>query len=125
MEVNGVSQGGQQSFGFNNAVESDENIHQSINQNLYKISLPNDATSGTDKKITEKDVKKSVDKFNKLLEDKPTHLEYQIYGKFNDIVVSVVDDESKKIVREIPPKDIIDMIDKFCEMAGIFLDKRA
>ncbi|WP_123053466.1 flagellar protein FlaG [Clostridium sp. JN-1] len=117
MDVRGISQGGQLSLDFI-AVDSNKFSNDLDNESLQHKDV-------NEKSVEEKDVKKAVDKFNKLLEDKSTHLEYEVYGKFKDIVVRVVDDSTKDVIQEVPPKNIIDMIDKFCEMAGMFVDKRA
>lgn len=76
------------------------------------------------KEITEKEVGKAVDKLNKLLEDKDTHAEYELYGRFKQLTVRIVNDNTKEVIQELPPRKIIDMIDKLCELAGIFVDKK-
>lgn len=119
MEVTSVCQGGQQAGIFNNDITTAQSTGN------HETSSKDVLTSNDNKKVSENDVKKAVDKFNKLLEDKSTHLEYEVYGKFKDIVVRVVDDNTKDVIQEVPPKNIIDMIDKFCEMAGVFVDKKA
>lgn len=53
-----------------------------------------------------------------------THLKFEIYGKFNDIVVQILDNDTNKVVREVPPKKLIDMVEKFCELSGFFMDKK-
>jgi flagellar protein FlaG len=126
MEVKNVSQGGQTNLDFNNSVDEQQNT-QNV-QNVQNVQI--DSSTSVDKnvdssKISEKDVKKAVEKFNKLMEDKSTHAEYEVYGKFRDITVSIIDDSTNKVIKEIPSKKIIDMIDKFCELAGVFLDQKA
>ncbi len=117
MEVGNVCQGRQKNLDFNSLVDEIQNV-----QTNSDISIDKDDYSN---KISEKDVKKAVDKFNKLMEDKSTHAEYEVYGKFRNITISIVDDNTKKVIKEIPPKKIIDMIDKFCELAGMFIDEKA
>lgn len=116
MEVTGMSQGGQQplvlntssgytSFVFGNGKSSLDLKHEEI--------------------IEKRDVQTATDEMNKLMDDSSTHLKFEVYGKFKDIVVRVIDDDTNEVVREVPPKQIIDMIDKFCEMSGFFMDERA
>ncbi|AWI03668.1 flagellar protein FlaG [Clostridium drakei] len=115
MEVRNVGQGRQTNLDFNNSVDEVKSSQ----------SVQTSSNSETDiGKVSEKDAKKAVDKFNKLMEDKSTHAEYEVYGKFKDITISIIDNNTKKVIKEIPPKKIIDMIDKFCEMAGMFLDEK-
>jgi flagellar protein FlaG len=126
MEVNSTSQGRQLSL---DAAVSGSNIQQNYNSSGSTIDLEivkifNDENN-VDKPVTEENVKKAVDKFNPLLEENDTHFEYEIYGKFKDTVLKLVDNNTKKVIKEIPPKNIIDMVNKFCELAGLFVNKKA
>ncbi|CDI49857.1 flagellin [Clostridium tetani 12124569] len=78
-----------------------------------------------DSDYTLDEVKKAADKLNKLFEDKSTYVEYEVYGKSKSITIKILDHKTKEIVKEIPPRKLIDMVDKLCELAGIFVDKRA
>ncbi|MCR1933684.1 flagellar protein FlaG [Clostridium tepidum] len=118
MEVNVISQGRQQQDNFNNirsGIELDTNIKEfDINgkqNNLNKESV--------------KEVKDSVDKLNKLLEGKDIRLEYEIYGKFRDLTIRLIDTKTDEVIKEIPPRKIIDMVAKLCEMAGVLVDEKA
>ena len=75
--------------------------------------------------IKEVDVKNAVDKLNKFLEDDKTHAVYEFHSKFNDLMIKIVDDNTGDVVLEIPPKKILDMIAKMCEMVGVMVDKKA
>jgi flagellar protein FlaG len=126
MEVNSMSQGRQLSL---DAAVSGNNIQQKYNSSgstidseIVKI-FKNE--NNTDEPVTEENVKKAVDKFNSLLEGNHAHFEYEVYGKFKDTVIKLVDNNTKKVIKEIPPKNIIDMVDKFCELAGFFVNGKA
>lgn len=124
MEVRDISQGRQVSFDTANNSGGTEISTDvvSINNNISNIKSQGQITG--DRNIDSEDTKKAVDKLNKLLEDAPTHLEYEIYGKLNSVMIKVVDDNTKEVIKEIPPKKIVDMVDKLCELAGLFMDKK-
>ncbi|NFF64936.1 flagellar protein FlaG [Clostridium sporogenes] len=117
MEVKAISQGRQQLGNFEN-VSSDIDL----DTNVEKIKF-NEKHSILDKEST-KEVKDSVDKLNKLLEGKDICLEYEIYGKFRDLTIRLIDIKTKEVIKEIPPRKIIDMVAKLCEMAGILVDEK-
>lgn len=124
MEVKNVSQGGQTSLDFNyGQVDTIQNInnHQ---QNTDSKNIEHNSNSEV-KKVSEKDIKNAVDKLNKLFEDKTTHVEYEVYGKHKDITIKIIDNDTKKVIKEVPPKKIIDMVNKLCELAGVFVDDKA
>jgi flagellar protein FlaG len=124
MEVKDVGQGRQLPLGFNT---SSDVLQTQQNADVVNKTVDNKLSNSentNEKGVNKKDVKKAVDKINKLMEDTPTHLKYEVYGKFKDIMVSIVDSNTDKVIKEIPPKSIVDMVDKLCELAGIFLDKK-
>lgn len=133
MEIRNINQAGQSTLPLNVSIPSSPTNTQGTAQETIVIgdgakgSQQNDTyqESSGQKNLTEKEVGKAVDKLNKLLEDKETHAEYEFYGKFKDLTVRIVNTKTKEVVQELPPKKIIDMIDKLCELAGMFVDKKA
>ncbi|WP_315121928.1 flagellar protein FlaG [uncultured Clostridium sp.] len=118
MDVKLVSQGGQINFD-KNAI-----YNEMMSLDKGNGSIGQTEAIGEDIKIQEDDLKKAVDTLNKNFNDKSTYLEYEVYGKTNNIIVRIMDRNTKEIVKEIPPKKIIDMVDKLCELAGVFMDKK-
>jgi flagellar protein FlaG len=125
MEVKVISQGGQNSIPFNNEMQGDEVQAVKKSNNGSDNLVVNISPNGVEHRaIREKDLQKAVNEVNKTLDKDKTHIEYEVYGKFKDITIRIVDNETKKVIKEMPPKNIIDMIAKFCEMAGLFLDQK-
>ncbi|AVQ37364.1 flagellar biosynthesis protein FlaG [Clostridium botulinum] len=118
MEVKAMSQGRHQAYNseiVNSGIDLDKNIE--------KIKL-NEKHTTLDKENI-KEAKDSVDKLNKLLEGQDIQLEYEIYGKFRDLTIRLIDTKTKEVIKEIPPRKIIDMVAKLCEMAGVLVDEKA
>lgn len=132
MEVTKLSQGRQntQNLSLNNL---DNNAGSAVNESAehtFAIVFPaknSDAIpSSNGKKADEKDVKSAAEKINKLMEGSSTHIEYEVHDKFkDDIIVKIVDNDTHKVVKEIPPKKILDMVAKLCELAGVLIDQKA
>lgn len=122
MEVRSISQGGQTTQNLPvNTIGSDNSIEVS---DVNGIQQGNNSNS--DQKINEKDVKNAVDKLNDFLKDDETHAEYSYHDKLkHDLIIKIVDDKTGQVIKEIPPKKILDMIAKMCEMVGILIDKKA
>lgn len=128
MEVIGMSQGGQQPLEFNTSslsAESYENTILKDTEEMYFPTVSEYDKSKANNVIGKKDIKDVADKINELMDKTSTHLKFEVYGKFKDIVFKIVDDSTNKVIKEVPPTKIIDMIDKFCEMSGIFMDEKA
>lgn len=73
--------------------------------------------------INTNELQKAVDKANKVFNDS-THLKFEIHDKTKDIMVKIINDETGEVIKEIPPKKIIDMVAKMCEIAGIIVDEK-
>lgn len=98
---------------------------QHVSSDSIEVSIKRYDQDDSGEKVPEKQVAKAVNKLNTLLEGKQVHAEYEVYGKFHDITIRIVDDNTKQVIQEVPPKKIIDMIDKLCELAGVLVDEKA
>lgn len=71
------------------------------------------------------EIQKAVDKLNELLKGEQTHVVYEVHDKLNDIMIKVVNEKTKEVILEVPPKKILDMVSKMMEKAGLLVDKKA
>jgi Uncharacterized flagellar protein FlaG len=122
MEVMGISQGGRQPLELNASIETDK-VSGNISSNNINIDQKS-VQNKSEKNTALSSLKDAVDHANKISDEMQTHLKFEVYGKFNDIVVQVLDNDTNKVVREVPPKKLIDMVEKFCELSGFFMDKK-
>ncbi|MTI61561.1 MAG: flagellar protein FlaG [Firmicutes bacterium] len=51
-------------------------------------------------------------------------IEFSIHEATNKIMIKIIDNETAEVIKEIPAEKILDMLAKFCEMAGILLDEK-
>lgn len=82
---------------------------------------------GSDEKdypVNEKVVSEAVDRMNKALEGSSRRFEYSVHEKTHGIMIKVIDERTGDVIREIPPKKILDMIANMMEMAGLLVDER-
>lgn len=111
-------------------------ISQGIQADIDNYTKTQDVTKQQDKgennkidnkkdEYSPKDVQKAVEKLNKFLEDDKTHAEYSVHEKFGDIMIKIIDDKTKEVIMEVPPKKILDLVAKLCEMVGVVFDRKA
>lgn len=67
---------------------------------------------------------KLIERANKALNGGNRSFEFSIHEGTNEIMVKVIDNDTKEVIREIPNEKILDMVAKMWEMAGIFVDER-
>lgn len=93
-----------------------------------KDSNSNDGENGNGKGQEEKkeptneQIKKAVEDLNKKL--KNTSCEFGIHDGTNRVTIKIVDKDSKKVIKEYPAEETLDMIAKAWELAGLMVDKR-
>ena len=76
-------------------------------------------------KNNEREIKKAVEKLNRFLEGDNAHAVYEVHDKFkSDIIIKIIDDRTKEVLMEVPPKKILDMVAKMCELVGVMFDKK-
>ncbi|WP_053983206.1 flagellar protein FlaG [Niameybacter massiliensis] len=72
----------------------------------------------------EKTILNAIEEVNSKLAGKGVEVEVSFHEKTKEMLVKVVNTESKEIIREIPSEKLIDMIVSFCEMAGLYVDEK-
>lgn len=74
--------------------------------------------------ISEKVVINMIEKANKAISGANTKFEFSIHEKTKEIMIKVIDSDTNKVIREIPPERTLDLVAKMWEMAGIIVDER-
>ena len=72
----------------------------------------------------EKQLIKLIEDSNKTIRNNQNEFQFSVHEKTKQIVIKVVDKQTKEVVKELPPEKILDMISKMCEIAGVFVDER-
>ena len=121
MEVWGPGQVGQSSF---DTGSNTENVYNST-VDAAGSNVEVNVTNKSEKGVSEKEIKKAVDKLNNFLEEDNIEVKYEIHPKFKDIMVKIIEKDTGEVITEIPPKKILDMVAKMCEMVGVLFDDKA
>jgi len=80
--------------------------------------------TASDWQVSEGFLRKAVEKANKTMAIQNRYLEFRIHERTNEIIVCVVDSETKEVIREIPSEKILDMFASMLELAGLLVDER-
>ncbi|MGL4730137.1 MAG: flagellar protein FlaG [Clostridium sp.] len=100
-------------------VEEDSNLISKREIDLGKNNIKQED-------ISEEKLKDSVEKVNVFLKEHDSYVKYEQHEFFkNTFIVKIMDKENNNIIKEIPPKKILDMAAEMCKMAGILLDEKA
>ena len=67
-------------------------------------------------------IRQAVDKLNKSMPN--SEAVFGIHEATNRVTIKIIDKETKKVIKELPPEKTLDMIAKVWEMAGILVDEK-
>ena len=96
-------------------------------QALEPVQLTKKDGGNPETNVNEKDkakLEKVVDSMNEFVSASNTHLKFEFHDKLNEYYVTVVDDSTQEVVKEIPSKKMLDMYAAMTEFLGIMVDKK-
>ena len=105
------------------AAEPVDNVTLSVNAAQAKDGESgNGQNSQQDQSASAEAVKKAVEELNKKMANSVA--QFGIHEETNHITIKIVDRESRKVIKELPPEKTLDMIAKVWEMAGLLVDEK-
>lgn len=70
------------------------------------------------------EMERVIDGINKVLEPSNTHIKFELHEKLNEYYVTVVDNNTNEVVREIPSKKWLDIYAAMTDFVGLIVDKK-
>lgn len=85
------------------------------------------ANSKPEKKVDfdKEDLDSGIEKLNKTFQLYNKHLKFSVHKESGRVMVQVIDNATGEVIREIPPKKILDMLAKIQQFVGLLVDERA
>ncbi|SHI96700.1 flagellar protein FlaG [Propionispora hippei] len=75
--------------------------------------------------LSKKNVEEITDGLNDFMQSINTDLRFVLHRKTDQLMVQVVDTKTNKVLREAPPKELLDTLAKIRDLVGALLDKKA
>ena len=69
-------------------------------------------------------LEKLIDDLNKKLNTAGRELQCRIHEKTGQVMVKVVDTDTGKVIRELPPEKSLDILAKILEQSGLLVDEK-
>ncbi|WP_044338357.1 flagellar protein FlaG [Rossellomorea aquimaris] len=80
--------------------------------------------TSTKEPVTKEKMVDVVHGMNEFMSTSNTHLKFEFHDKLQEYYVTIVDDRTHEIVKEIPAKKILDMHAAMTEFVGLMVDKK-
>lgn len=86
--------------------------------------------SGDNQDMTKNDeqiqrkIKTALSRANSRMRSHRTRCEFAYHEETNRISIKIYDRETKEVIREIPPEETLEMIERIWELAGLLIDEK-
>ena len=94
----------------------------SLNKSLAKQANQDKTEKAKD--ISPKNLKKIIDKINENVNILNQDVKFSYNDTIKSLTVKVIDASTGKLIREIPPKEVINLQKKLSEVVGIIFDSK-
>ena len=74
------------------------------------------------KPVSTAELQKTVDRLN--IEMNKTECRYSLHEATNRVMISIVDKDTKEVIKEFPVEEALDRISKALELAGLIVDEK-
>jgi flagellar protein FlaG len=75
-------------------------------------------------KPPKEEMEKIVQGMNDFLKPSPTHLKFEFHDELEEYYITMVDDVTHEVIKEIPSKKLLDMYAAMTDYLGILVDKK-
>lgn len=93
--------------------------HNMVKSQSKEINTLSDKNNQSFKKVED-----IVGKLNESASMVQKKLKYKIHDETDRLMVQVLDMETSKVIKEIPPEKVLDMVAKIEEMIGLIIDEK-
>jgi flagellar protein FlaG len=116
----------------NNTIAKDQNsMNINITETPAAVKVPGSNQLGSeqekgqkDNSAAEKQLKNAISNANNKLKIHRTRCEFAYHEATKRVSIKIVDEDTKEVVKEIPPEETLEMVEKMWELAGILVDER-
>ena len=83
----------------------------------------NQSTMAT-KKVAQSTIDNTISETNSKIKMSNTQLQYSVDKETQRISIKIIDKDTDKVIREVPPEETLEAIKKIWEIAGIMVDEK-
>ena len=76
------------------------------------------------KKVAQSTIDNTISETNSKIKMSNTQLKYSVDDETQRISIKIIDKDTDKVIREVPPEETLEAIKKIWEIAGIIVDEK-
>ncbi|HKL98291.1 MAG TPA: flagellar protein FlaG [Mobilitalea sp.] len=81
-------------------------------------------TGQKDSEASAKQIINAISRANNKLKMHKTRCEFSYHEETRRVSIKVLDKDTEEVIREIPPEESLEMLEKMWELAGILIDEK-
>lgn len=105
-----------------NKIDSLGQSKLSSTRNLTDIH-PSEKENSIHIKLTKENIDNLVDTLNSAAKSVNRRISFVFNEKVNRVIMKVEDTNTNEVIREIPPKEMVRLLERFHELIGMFVDE--
>jgi flagellar protein FlaG len=74
--------------------------------------------------VSKEQLREIVKGMNEFLQPSQTSLKFELHDELKEYYVQIIDERTKEVIREIPPKKLLDMYATMMQFVGLIVDKK-
>jgi len=117
-------QRGSNSFDWEFFKEIQQNLLQNNSKNLENFRKEMKENIQETKKVSNKELQKIIEEIKRKLDYLNKYLKIEIDKELEIPVVKIVEKDTNKVIRQIPPEYLLELMKRIDEMLGILINER-
>lgn len=103
-----------------NRIIKEKDIHKTEDNTVQLEEKNKDGREDANVKM----LRSAIDTINESLKETHKSVRMKYHEKLHRVSIKIVDDETEEVIKEIPPEENLEMVQKMLEQAGIIVDER-
>jgi flagellar protein FlaG len=99
-------------------------VEESEGRNTQDVTTSKTGVQTNLLKMSMEETKKLAEEIQKYLSEVNVSLSFDVDDKTHDIVVKVINRETGKLIRQIPPEELLKLRQKLEELVGVLLNRK-
>ncbi|MEW4221539.1 flagellar protein FlaG [Rossellomorea marisflavi] len=107
-------------------IHTQQKVNNFMSELIQNVRIEEEQPESTpiEKPVSEKFLQNAVGGMNDVVSSVNTHLKFEYHDRLNEYYVTIVDDITQEVVKEIPAKKFLDMHADMAEFMGLLVDKK-
>ncbi|OQP02593.1 flagellar protein FlaG [Geobacillus sp. 44B] len=105
-----------------------ENVHKEKASSMIPSPTQNQNDTNTfetpQQDLPKEKLEEVVKGLNEFLQPSRTSIKFELHDELQEYYVQIIDERTNEVIREIPPKKLLDMYAAMMEFVGLIVDKK-